>query len=319
MGIQYTENTGYTRRMQGVAIPKYFEMHKPLLLVLSDGQCHTLREIKAAIARHFHLSETDLAEVLPSGRQTYFANRIGWARTYLKKAGLIESTGKGQFRITPEGQNVLRENPDVIDTSYLMRYESFKAFATLSKQEKNAQQSHEEENETPDDALENAFRTINQSLADDLLGEVMKLSPKAFETMVLDLLAKMGYGTFSNAATTTPVSGDEGIDGIIMEDKLGFDLIYIQVKHWSEDHLVGRPDVQAFVGAIAGKGGKGLFVTTSRFTKQAIDYARNQHVILMDGEKLARSMIEHNFGVTIKKTFEIKAVDSDVFEDYQDV
>lgn len=302
-----------------MAVPKYFEMHKPLLLVLSDGQCHTLREIKGAVAHHFHLSEADLAEVLPSGRQTYFSNRIGWARTYLKKAELIESAGKGLFRITPEGQNVLRENPAVIDTAYLMRYESFKTFATLSKQGKNAQQNHEEETETPDDALENAFKTINQSLADDLLSEVMKLSPTAFENMVLDLMAKMGYGTFTNAATTTPVTGDEGIDGIIMEDKLGFDLIYIQVKRWNADHLVGRPDVQAFVGAIAGKGGKGLFVTTSRFTKQAIDYARNQHVILMDGEKLARSMIEHNFGVTIKKTFEIKAVDSDVFEEYQDM
>ena len=302
-----------------MAVPKYFEMHKPLLLVLSDGQCHTLREIKSAVAQYFHLSESDLAEVLPSGRQTYFSNRIGWARTYLKKAGLIESAGKGLFRITPAGQNVLRENPAVIDTAYLMRYDSFKTFATLSKQGKNAQQNHEEETETPDDALENAFKTINQSLADDLLSEVMKLSPTAFENMVLDLMAKMGYGTFTNAATTTPVTGDEGIDGIIMEDKLGFDLIYIQVKRWNADHLVGRPDVQAFVGAIAGKGGKGLFVTTSRFTKQAIDYARNQHVILMDGEKLARSMIEHNFGVTIKKTFEIKAVDSDVFEEYQDM
>lgn len=303
-----------------MAVPKYVEVHKPFLQALGDGKCHSLKEIKEIIIKHFHLSEADLAELLPSGRQTCFASRIGWACTYLKKAGLIEAPEKGFLRITPEGQKVLLDNPPIIDNSYLMRYDSFKAFISPSEQIVNKQNTnHEEETETPDDALENAFKTINQSLADDLLSEVMKLSPTAFENMVLDLMAKMGYGTFTNAATTTPVTGDEGIDGIIMEDKLGFDLIYIQVKRWNADHLVGRPDVQAFVGAIAGKGGKGLFVTTSRFTKQAIDYARNQHVILMDGEKLARSMIEHNFGVTIKKTFEIKAVDSDVFEEYQDM
>ena len=136
--------------------------------------------------------------------------------------------------------------------------------------------------------------------------------------MVLDLMKKMGYGTFPNAAAMTATTGDEGIDGIIMEDKLGFDLIYVQVKRWDPDHIVGRPDVQAFVGAIAGKGGKGLFVTTSKFSKQAIDYAKNQHVILMDGERLAYYMIEHDFGVSTKKTFAIKAIDTDLFEDYAD-
>ena len=146
----------------------------------------------------------------------------------------------------------------------------------------------------------------------------MKLSPIAFEQMILDLMSKMGYGTFANASRTTPMTGDEGIDGIIMQDKLGFDLIYIQAKQWKADRSVGRPEIQAFVGAIAGKSGKGLFITTSKFSKQALDYASNQHIILIDGDKLTNHMIENNFGVSIKKTFEIKSVDMDIFNDYQD-
>ena len=144
----------------------------------------------------------------------------------------------------------------------------------------------------------------------------MKLSPTTFEQMVIDLLSKMGYGAFENAGKTTSITGDEGIDGIIMEDKLGFNLIYIQAKKWSLDSTVGRPDVQNFVGAISGKGGKGLFVTTAKFSKQASEYAKHQHIILIDGEKLVKLMIEHNFGVTVKKVFEIKAIDTDVFNEY---
>lgn len=299
-------------------IPKYFEMHKPILQFLSDGNTHSLKELKTAVIQTFHLTEEDLAQVLPSGRQTYFANRVGWARTYLKKAGLIESPAKGMFRITPEGQKVVQENPLVIDNSYLMRYPSFRDFTKYSAANTVKPAAAEDTSDTPDDIMESAFEQINQSLAEDILAEVMKLSPTAFERMVLDLMSKMGYGTFVNASTLTVASGDEGIDGIIMEDKLGFDLIYVQVKRWGEDHLVGRPDVQGFVGAIAGKGGRGLFVTTSKFTKQAIDYAKHQHVILMDGEKLAYYMIEYNFGVSTRKTFSIKAIDSDLFEEYQD-
>jgi restriction system protein len=153
-------------------------------------------------------------------------------------------------------------------------------------------------------------------LADDILSEVIKLPPIAFEQMVIDLLSKMGYGAFENAGHTTIASGDEGIDGIILEDKLGFNLIYIQAKKWDLDSTVGRPDVQSFVGAISGKGGKGLFVTTAKFSKQAIEYAKHQHIILIDGKKLAKFMIEHNFGVSVKKTFEIKAIDTDIFNDY---
>lgn len=251
---------------------------------------------------------------MPSGTQTYLTNRIGWAKTYLKKAGLVESPARAVFQITKAGEDVLHDNPDVIDQKYLLRYDSFKEF--IGKEEKGRLKSEieGEQTDTPDDIFESSYQKINQSLADDILTEIMKLSPVSFEKMVLDLMEKMGYGTYS----TTGRTNDEGIDGIIMEDKLGFDLFYVQMKHWGLDHPVGRPEVQAFVGAIAGKGGKGLFVTTSKFTKQAIEYAKGQHIILMDGEKLAFNMIEHDFGVSTKKIFAIKALDTDLFEEYQE-
>lgn len=297
-----------------MSVPKYYEMHKPILECLSDGQAHTMKELKVYVIKYFQLTEKDVSSLLPSGTQTYLTNRIGWARTYLKKAGLIESPARAVFQITKNGMDVLHENPNVIDQKYLLRYDSFKEF--VGKEEKGRLQSEMEgeQTDTPDDIFESSYQKINQTLADDILTEVMKLSPVSFEKMVLDLMEKMGYGTYS----TTGRTNDEGIDGIIMEDKLGFDLIYVQMKHWGLDHPVGRPEVQAFVGAIAGKGGKGLFVTTSKFTKQAIEYAKGQHIILMDGKKLAFNMIEHDFGVSTKKIFAIKALDTDLFEEYQE-
>lgn len=297
-----------------MSVPKYYEMHKPILECLSDGQAHTMKELKVYVIKYFQLTEEDVSDLLPSGTQTYLTNRIGWARTYLKKAGLIESPARAVFQITKAGEDVLHENPNVIDQKFLLRYDSFKEF--VGKEEKGRLNSEMEggQTDTPDDIFESSYQKINQSLADDILTEVMKLSPVSFEKMVLDLMEEMGYGTYS----TTGRTNDEGIDGIIMEDKLGFDLIYVQMKHWGLDHPVGRPEVQAFVGAIAGKGGKGLFVTTSKFTKQAIEYAKGQHIILIDGEKIAFNMIEHNFGVSTKKIFAIKALDTDLFEEYQE-
>ena len=300
-----------------MSVPKYYEMHVPFLKFLADGKAHSLRELKDKMRQYFHLTDADMSEMLPSNRQTVFANRIGWARTYLKKAGLIDSPARAVFILTKTGQSVLADNPAVIDTDYLMQFQSFREFVMGTVDSTNTPATTEEErNETPDDLFEESFKKINQGLQEILLDEVMKLTPSAFEHMVLDLLSKMGYGTFENAAQLTAASGDEGIDGIIMEDKLGFDLIYIQAKKWSDGHKVGRPEIQAFVGAIAGKGGKGLFVTTSEFSDHAKEYAKNQHIILMDGKKLTNYMIEYNFGVTVNKVFEIKALDTDIFNDY---
>lgn len=297
-------------------LPRYYEMHKPFLEYLKDGKLHTLKELKQHVSGYFNLTDEALSELLPSGRQTVFVNRIGWARTYLKKAGLIDSPARASFVITKDGLDVLKDCPPVIDSQYLMKFASFREFQSGSLDEQSNDSVINGKADTPDDTFEDSFRKINESLADDLLGEVVKLSPIAFEQMVIDLLSKMGYGAFENAGKTTAITGDEGIDGVIMEDKLGFNLIYIQAKKWDLDSTVGRPDVQSFVGAISGKGGKGLFVTTAKFSKQASEYAKHQHIILIDGEKLAKLMIEHNFGVTVRKVFEIKVIDTDVFNEY---
>ena len=199
-----------------MAIPKYYEIHRPFLEAIQDGNEHTLKELKPRIAKYFQLSSDDLAELLPSGRQTVFLNRIGWARTYLKKAGLIDSPARATFKITNAGIMAIAEAPRVIDNNYLMKFSGFQEFQN-KKVELQPQQGRQ--NETPDDLFEESFKNINESLADDVLAEVMKISPVAFEQMVIDLLSKMGYGAFENAGRTTSVTGDEGLDGIIMEDK----------------------------------------------------------------------------------------------------
>ncbi len=298
-----------------MAVPKFYEFMKPFLVVVGDGNIHPLKEIRGVLADNFNLTNEDLSELLPSGSQTVFANRVQWTGTYLTKAGLVTKPARATFIISEEGKKVLAENPPVIDVEYLTRYESFRKF-----QSPHAENVVEEttSNETPDYAFEESFKKINNNLADEILLEIMKLSPKVFEQMVIDLLQKMGYGAFENSGHTTSFTGDEGIDGVIMEDRLGFNLIYIQAKQWALDATVGRPAIQSFVGAIAGKGGNGLFVTTAKYSRQAIEYAENRHIILVDGNRLAKLMIEHNFGVTVKKTFEIKEIDTDVFNDYND-
>ena len=299
-----------------MAIPKYAEIFKPFLEFLKDGKQRSVNEVKQEMKEYFRLTEQETTELLPSGRQTVFANRVGWAGTYLSKAGLVDKPARAKYIITQEGVAVVQANPKVIDNAFLMQFEGFRKFLDASSKSSADNPPANEENNTPDDTFEESFKRINENLADELLSEVIKLSPSAFEQMVIDLLSKMGYGAFENAGKTTSTTGDEGIDGIIIEDKLGFGLIYIQAKRWDLDSTVGRPNVQSFVGAISGKGGKGLFVTTAKFSKQAVDYARHQHIILIDGRKLAKLMIEHNFGVNVKKAFEIKAIDSDLFIEY---
>lgn len=308
----------WLKENDAMAVPKYYEMQKPFLMSLQDGKTHSKKEIREYIRSYFQLSDEDVAELHPNSGQSVFGNRSSWAGTYLKKAGLITAVGRAVFQITPAGQKVLKENPAVIDANYLSQFDAFREFQSREKTVVSQSEAENDAVNTPDDTLEDAINRINASLSDDLMTEIMKISPVAFEKMVLDLMRKMGYGTFANSSQMTSTTGDEGIDGIIMQDKLGFDLIYIQAKRWSEDHIVGRPEIQAFVGAISGKGGNGLFVTTSRFSKQAIDYAKQQHIILIDGKKLTALMIEYNFGVSVQKTFEIKSLDTDVFYEYQD-
>ncbi len=299
-----------------MSVPKFYEFMKPFLIAIKDGKSYTLKEVRNILSEEFDLSNEDMAQMLPSGTQTVFTNRVQWAGTYLTKAGLVTKPSRGVVVITNEGKKVLVENPDVISVEYLTKYETFRDFQGVNTRERKQEP---DDLETPDFAFEESFERIKANLADEILTEVMKLSPIAFEKMIIDLLQKMGYGAFENAGRTTPISADEGIDGIIMEDKLGFNLIYIQAKHWDKDRTVGRPEIQNFVGAISGKGGNGLFVTTAKYAKTAVEYAEQHHIILIDGKRLCNLMIEHNFGVTVKKVFEIKEIDMDTFNDYDGI
>ncbi len=304
-----------------MAVPKYDELMKPLLVAVRDGRVYKIKDLTSTLAQQLNLSSADLAEMLPSGRQTVFKNRVGWAKTYLLKAGLIDSPARATIRITEAGKKVVIENPDKIDTKYLEQFPSFVNFASATGQtdsDSPVPANPQPSALTPDDQLEDAYKQINASLASDLLAEVLKITPYTFEKFVVDLLSKMGYGTVAYGSHATVASGDDGIDGVIMKDKLGFSLIYMQAKEWAPDRVVGQPEIQSFVGAIAGKHGDGLFVTTARFSQKAKDYANTHHIILIDGERLANLMIEYNFCVASKKTFEIKAIDTDALAEYQD-
>lgn len=304
-----------------MAVPKYDELMKPLLIAVSDGETYKMKNVTALLAEQLNLSSDDLAEMLPSGRQTVFKNRVGWAKTYLKKAGLLDSPARATIVITNAGKQVVADNPEKIDSKYLEQFPSFVDFASAPEPLDDSNPASEvpkPSDLTPDDQLEDAYKEINDSLASDLLSEVLKIPPYTFEKFVVDLLLKMGYGKADFGSHATVASGDEGIDGIIMEDKLGFSLIYMQAKEWAVDKVVSQPDIQSIVGAIAGKKGDGLFVTTARFSQKAKDYAHTHHIILIDGERLANLMIEYNFCVSTRKTFEIKALDTDALAEYQD-
>lgn len=304
-----------------MAVPKYDELMKPLLIAVSDGETYKMKDVTALLAEQLNLSSDDLAEMLPSGRQTVFKNRVGWAKTYLKKAGLLDSPARATIVITNAGKQVVADNPEKIDSKYLEQFPSFVDFASAPEPLDDSNPASEvpkPSDLTPDDHLEDAYKEINDSLASDLLSEVLKIPPYTFEKFVVDLLLKMGYGKADFGSHATVASGDDGIDGIIMEDKLGFSLIYMQAKEWAVDKVVSQPDIQSFVGAIAGKKGDGLFVTTARFSQKAKNYAHTHHIILIDGERLANLMIEYNFCVSTRKTFEIKALDTDALAEYQD-
>ena len=302
-----------------MSIPKYDEMYHAVLSCLADGKPHKFKDVKDSVASAFNVSPSERNDLLPSGRQAIFDNRVGWARTYLKKAGLIHNPARGICMITDIRQHVLAENPPVIDNHYLQRFESFRAFLSPNSDETVLSPvTPIISSQTPQDILDEAFQQINTALAEDLLQEISKQTPSFFEHLVVKLLTQMGYGgSIENAGEVIGQTGDEGIDGIIREDKLGFSLIYIQAKRWECDKTIGRPEIQKFVSALAGQGAsKGLFITTAKFTKEARQYAEKQHttkVILVDGNTLAKLMIEYNLGVSTEAVYKIKRIDSDFF------
>ena len=304
-----------------MAIPDYQTLMLPVLRLASDNQDHQFRSAVESLADKFNLTDEERNELLPSGTQALFNNRVGWARSYLKQAGLLESPKRGYFRITDRGLALLSENPDKIDTSMLERYPEFLEFK--SRRRDKSADSHESEtietaiSETPEDALASAYRTLRKNLEADILDSIMESSPSFFERLVVDLLVKMGYGgNRQDAGRAIGKSGDGGIDGIINEDRLGLDVIYIQAKRW--EGSVGRPEIQKFAGALQGnRARKGVFITTSTFTKDAIDYASRieSKIILIDGNRLAAFMAEHNVGVSTVGVYEVKKLDSDYYDE----
>lgn len=279
-----------------------------------------MQEIAASVAKGFGLGEEELSRLLPSGRQSIFHNRIGWAKTYLKQARLLQPCRKAVFKITEQGKSVLTSAPERINISFLRRFPEFQRFEKRRKENSDSAAA-EVQLATPEEQIEAAYNELRNSMAGDLLEKIRSIPPKAFEILVVDLLVKMGYGgsrTDTKQAFVTGKPGDEGIDGIIKEDKLGLDVIYIQAKRWKKGNVIGRPELQKFVGALAGQGAqKGVFITTSAFTKEAQEYKpRNDtKIILIDGMKLADLCIEYNIGVTVINTYELKKIDNDYFDE----
>lgn len=299
-----------------MAVPKFFEFFEAFLKVVSDGELHTAKEVRNTIASKMAISDGDLAEMLPSGKQRTFDNRVAWARTYLDKAGLIETPFRGKYRITEAGKNALRSG-EKIDLAYLEKSDEFKKFHTVTTSH-STDDVIEEKDESPIEVLEAAYSQVTAALASQLMDEVMKLTPVEFERLVVKLLLRMGYGSgIDDAGMVTQQSNDGGIDGIIKEDQLGFSHIYIQAKQWSTEQTVGKPEIQKFVGALQGQQAqKGLFITTARFSSGALQYASNllgAKVVLVDGSTLTKLMIKHNVGVSLEQVYEVKRIDTDFF------
>ncbi|WP_018625704.1 restriction endonuclease [Kangiella aquimarina] len=302
-----------------MAIPTYQEFMLPFLRTLGDGQEHKLREIYKLLASESNLTEEEMEQKLPSGKQLVFHNRIGWARTYLKKAGLIDAPQRGVFTITQRGRDLLKSNPQEVTIKTLEQFPDFLEFKELSSTSADRENDEQTKSSklTPVEQIDSAFKSINSELIDELLDTITQCTPLFFEQLVVELLLKMGYGGYrEDAGIPTQYTNDGGIDGIINEDPLGLDTIYLQAKRYSKDRSVGRPDVQSFAGALdMQKSRKGVFITTSRFSNDAIEYVNliEKSIVLIDGKKLASLMIQYNLGVTIKQVYEIKDIDTDYF------
>ncbi|HQO15734.1 MAG TPA: restriction endonuclease [Methylotenera sp.] len=300
-----------------MAIPDYQTLMLPLLKILSNGEELHFRPLVEVLSDAFGLSDVERKHLLPSGAMTTISSRAGWARTYLKKAGLIEQPKRGYVKITSRGLSVLEKNLQKIDVKLLEQFPEFIEFRDAGKTEVETQTISTVSDTTPEESIENAFVKLNSQLSADLLEIIKSSSPSFFERLVVALLLAMGYGgSRIEAGRAIGQSGDGGIDGIIDEDKLGLDSIYIQAKRW--EGTVGRPEIQKFVGALQGnRAHKGVFITTSDFTKEAQEYVKNinNKVVLINGFTLARFMIENDVGVSTVSTYKVKKIDSDYFVD----
>jgi restriction system protein len=311
-----------------MAVPDYQSLMFPVLADLGDGRERPLRDVRDTVAAKLGLTAEELALLVPSGRQTLFANRANWAHIYLKEAGLLRTVRRGVYQITDAGRESLRSCGGEIDIAYLKQFPAFLEFMARSNASQGTNASAKNSNEgsaaieqetlTPDEQAREGYRRARSGVAAELLERMQRVSPAFFEQLVVDLLVAMDYGGshMDAAASVTGGSGDGGIDGVIKEDKLGLESIYVQAKRWKETSTVGRPDIQQFAGALQGKKArKGVFITTSSFTKEAKDYANavQASIVLIDGPQLAELMLDHGVGVSVQETIKLFKIDEDYF------
>jgi restriction system protein len=300
-----------------MAIPDFQSFFVPVLRVCADEKDHPMVELRSRIAADLKLTPEELAEKLPSGVQTVFVNRIAWSAVYLHKAGARQRVRRGVFRITERGRDILALNAPRITVQDLSRYPEFVAFHKgSSDRNPPPPEVMKDRGETPEEQLDSAYKLLRDALASDVLDALKKVSPTSFEEIVIKLLVAMGYGgSVEDAAKAVGRSGDGGVDGIIKEDKLGLDVVYVQAKRWA--NCVGRPAVQAFAGSLEGfRARKGVFITTSWFSQDALEYVHRieKRIVLIDGAQLADLMIDHDMGVNVIQTYRVKRIDSDFFE-----
>ena len=305
-------------------LPDYQTLMYPLLKLAEDGKSWKIRDSIELLANQFSLTEEETKALLPSGSETVFYNRVRWACTYLKQARLLDSPRRGFFKITPRGTELLGSGISRIDNSVLEQFEEYKAFKNRKKQKEASDaseliESSVNSDQTPEDQIASAYRVIKEKIQKEILESIMNASPTFFEKLVIDLVVRMGYGgSRLDAGKAIGKSGDEGIDGIINEDKLGLDVIYLQAKRWEISRSIGRPEIQKFAGALQGqRARKGIFITTSSFTDQALNYVSkiDSKIILIDGDRLSNLMFEHSVGVSTAGTYELKKIDSDYFDE----
>jgi restriction system protein len=300
-------------------VPDFQSFFLPMLRQVADNKEHSIGELRERIASELQLTPEELAQKVPSGTQTVVANRVAWSAVYLHRAGALERIKRGVFRITPRGQEILKQNLQKITIQVLSQFPEFVSFHKGSGNGAVVEDASSKllKTETPEEQLAAAYKVLRETLANDVLEAVKKSSPSFFEELVVDLLVAMGYGgSVEDAGKAVGRSGDGGIDGIIKEDKLGLDVVYVQAKRWA--NVVGRPVVQAFAGSLEGvRARKGVLITTSYFSQDALEYVRmiEKRIVLIDGKQLADLMIDHDLGVNVTHTYKVKRLDSDYFEE----
>lgn len=302
-----------------MAIPDFQTLMLPLLKAVDDNRPHTIRSLYDSLSDEFNLNNEEREELLPSGRETIIKNRISWARTYMKKAGLLSSPSKGMVQITQRGSNVLKEKPEKINNTFLRKFKEFELFRPYNNKGKQEPESiNDSVSTTPEESFDTAYQELRNELASDLLDTIKLASSYFFEQLVVDLMIALGYGgTRQEAGKATQRSKDGGIDGVIHEDKLGLDAIYLQAKRYT-DNPIGVPQLRDFAGALqAVRARKGVFITTTIFSKDARVYVEkiDNKIVLIDGKRLVNLMIDHDVGVTSREIYKIKQIDSDYFNE----